>query len=415
MSQTARPPSWMAPLVTTLFFAWGFSTALNDTLIPKLKALFALNYAEVMLIQFCFFTAYFVMSWPASKVIERLGYMRGIVLGLVIMAIGCLLFTPAARMGVYPLFLLAFFTLATGITLLQVAANPLMALLGSDETASSRLNFAQAFNSFGTFIAPILGGIFILSSGIAQSPDASKVSAEVLAAFRQSQAGAIQPTYLIIAGILLFFAVVFWLVRSRASAPATDAVPLGFAVLRERQLLFGCIAIFVYVGAEVSIGSLMINYLIQPQIFAVTAAKAAFYVSLYWGGAMVGRLIGSAVLRFIKPGIVLGVCAVGAALLAATAGFTSGWFAGYALIAIGLCNSIQFPTIFTLGIDGLGDETPQGSGLLCMAIVGGAIVPVVVGALIDRIGLSHALLLPVLCYIYIAGYGFWAAKRGKAA
>jgi len=407
----ARPPAWMAPLVTSLFFAWGFSTALNDTLVPKLKALFALNYAEAMLIQFCFFAAYFLMSWPASKIIAKLGYMRGVVLGLIIMAAGCLLFTPAARIGVYALFLLAFFILATGITLLQVAANPLMALLGSEETASSRLNFAQAFNSLGTFAAPLIGARFILKSGLAQAPDATRVSPQVLQIFRSTQAAVIQPVYLIIAALLLFFAAVFWLVRRQAHAPATDAAPLGFEVLRDTQLSLGCIAIFVYVGAEVAIGSLMINYLIQPQVFAVTAARAASYVSLYWGGAMVGRVIGSAVLRFVRPGYVLGACAVAAAILATTAGFSTGVVAGVALIAIGLCNSIQFPTIFTLGIDGLGDETPQGSGLLCMAIVGGAIIPVVVGSLIDHIGLAHALLLPVFCYLYIASYGIWAARR----
>jgi len=405
----------MAPLVTSLFFAWGFSTALNDTLVPKLKALFALSYAEAMLIQFCFFIAYFLVSWPASKVIAKIGYMSGIVTGLVVMAIGCLLFSPAARFGFYPLFLLAFFTLATGITLLQVAANPLMALLGSEETASSRLTFAQAFNSLGTFVAPLIGATFILRNGLAQAPDPTKVSQQVLNVFRSTQAAVIQPTYLIIAAILLFFAAVFWLVRRQASAPPTDAAPLGFEVLRQPQLSLGCIAIFVYVGAEVAIGSLMINYLIQPQIFAVTASKAAFYVSLYWGGAMVGRLFGSLILRFVRPGFVLFAFAIGAAVLATTAGFTSGVVAGCALIAIGLCNSIQFPTIFTLGIDNLGEETPQGSGLLCMAIVGGAIVPEVVGTLIYHIGLGHALLLPVLCYLYIAGYGIWTARRsGKA-
>ncbi|HQT63972.1 MAG: glucose/galactose MFS transporter [Acidocella sp. 20-57-95] len=412
MGQTniARP-AWAAPLVTTLFFAWGFSTALNDTLVPKLKALFSLNYTEAMLIQFCFFTAYFVMSWPSAQLIAKLGYMRGIVTGLVIMAVGCLLFTPAARMGVYPLFLLAFFILATGITLLQVAANPLMALLGSEETASSRLNFAQAFNSFGTFIAPLIGGFFILGSGLAQAPDPAQTSPAVLSAFRSSQAAVIQPTYIVIAGIFLVFALIFWLVRRYAAAPATGVVALDLHVLRRPQLALGCGAIFVYVGAEVAIGSLMINYLIQPTVFGVTAKAAAYYVSLYWGGAMVGRVIGAAVLRFVRAGIVLGVAALGAAALAATAGFNSGWFAGYALIAIGLCNSIQFPTIFTLGIDRLGDETPQGSGLLCMAIVGGAIVPVLVGVLIDQVGLAHALLLPVLCYLYIAAYGFWTARR----
>jgi len=416
MSQTAsRPPPWMAPLVTSLFFAWGFSTALNDTLVPKLKALFALSYAEAMLIQFCFFIAYFLMSWPASKVIAKIGYIRGVVAGLVIMGIGCLLFTPAARVGFYPLFLLAFFILAAGITLLQVAANPLMALLGSEEIASSRLTFAQAFNSLGTTVAPWIGANFILKNGLAQAPDPTKVSIQALNAFRISQAAVIQPTYLIIAAILLFFAAVFWLVRRQASAPATDAAPLGFDVLRQPHMSLGCVGIFVYVGAEVAIGSLMVSYLIQPQIFAVTPAKAAFYVTLYWGGAMVGRLIGSLLLRFIRPGYVLCGFAIGAAVLATTAGFTSGLVAGCALIAIGLFNSIQFPTIFSLGIDNLGEETAQGSGLLCMAIVGGAIIPELVSILADKIGLSYALLLPVLCYLYIASYGIWTARRtGKA-
>ncbi len=411
MSQAVqRPSTWMAPLVTSLFFAWGFSTALNDILVPKLKALFALNYTEVMLTQFCFFAAYFLMSWPAAKIIAKLGYMRGIVVGLVVMALGCLLFTPAARLGVYPLFLMALFTLATGITLLQVAANPLMALAGSEETASSRLNFAQAFNSLGTTIAPLIGAALILKN-IAPAPDPHSLTPAALGAFRSSQASVIQFSYLAIAGIFLFFALIFWLLRQKASAPATDATPLGFAVLRRPQLAFGCVGIFVYVGAEVALSSLMINFLIQPHILDTTAEHAARYVSLYWGGAMVGRIIGSAALRFIRPGYALGACALIAATLAATAGLTTGTVAAIALVAIGLFNSIQFPTIFTLGIDGLDEETPQGSGLLCMAIVGGAIVPLLTGKLIDQFGFAPALTLPVLCYLFIAGYGFWTARR----
>ena len=409
---THRPSAWMAPLVTSLFFAWGFSTALNDILVPKLKALFALDYAEVMLTQFCFFTAYFLMSWPAAKIIARLGYMRGIVVGLLVMAGGCLIFSPAAKLGLYPLFLLALFTLATGITLLQVAANPLMALVGSEATASSRLNFAQAFNSLGTTIAPFIGARLILKN---LAPTPSGLAPAALAAFRADQAGAIQIFYLFIAGIFVFFALVFWVLRRKASAPPTDAAPLGLEVLRRPRLALGCAAIFCYVGAEVAISSLLINFLVQPRVLALTPLAAAPYVSLYWGGAMVGRLAGSALLRYLRPGHVLGACAVIAATLAATAGIASGPFAGFALVAIGLFNSIQFPTIFTLGIEGLEEETPQGSGLLCMAIVGGAIIPLLTGKLVDVLGFTAALSLPVLCYVFISFYGLWCARDRAVA
>ncbi|MBQ1541986.1 glucose/galactose MFS transporter [Caulobacter sp. CCUG 60055] len=401
-----RSAGWMAPLVTVLFFAWGFATVLIDTLIPKLKGLFALSYAEVMLTQFCFFLAYLVMSTPASMLINRIGYIRGLVAGLCIMAVGCLLFSPAAALGVYPGFLAALFVMASGITILQVAANPLMATLGDPAKSHSRLTFAQFFNSLGTFVGPWVGSALILAGGVAVAPDPKTISAEALAVFRRTEAHAVQLPFLGIAAGLIVLAVIFWIARRSAAAPApAEQSRPAFTLLRRPRLALGVLSIFLYVGAEVSIGSLMINYLMQKGVLGLDAVSAGHLVSFYWGGAMVGRLIGSAALRFVKPGAVLCACAVGAALMAAVSANTAGVVAAATLIGVGLFNSIMFPTIFALAIEGLGEETPQGSGLLCMAIVGGAVVPLITGALADHFGLALALTAPILCYGWICAYG----------
>jgi len=393
-------------LVVSLFFAWGFATVLIDTLIPKLKGLFQLNYAEAMLTQFAFFLGYLVFSIPASLLLARIGYFRQIVVGLGVMALGCLMFAPAAQLGIYPAFLLALFVMAAGITTLQVAANPLIALLGTSETSHSRLNLAQAFNSLGTTVGPLFGAALILKGGV-EHPDAAKLAPEVLEAYRKAEAHAVQAPFLGIAAALLLLALVFWFLRRSAAAPS--AAPQGAAfkisLLRRPRLALGAVSIFLYVGAEVSIGSLLVSYLMQEKTLGVVAATAGQLVALYWGGAMVGRFIGSAVMRKVPAGLVLAACAVGAGLLACLSAGTVGLVSAVAVLAIGLCNSVMFPTIFTLGIEGLGEDTPQGSGLLCLAIVGGAVVPVITGMVADRAGLSVALLAPALCYVWIAIYG----------
>jgi FHS family L-fucose permease-like MFS transporter len=395
----------MVPLVVTLFFAWGFATVLVDTLVPKLKALFALDYAEVMLTQFCFFLAYLVISLPAGALIARIGYLRGIVVGLVLMALGCCLFSPAAMLGVYPGFLLALFVLAGGITTLQVAANPLIAVLGNPERSHSRLTFAQAFNSLGTTIGPFIGAFFILGDGGAAP--APTLTTEALAAYRSAEAHSIEGPFLVIAAGLTLLALVFFLLRRQTIGATAQANPgrKDFALFLQPRLLFGALSIFAYVGAEVSIGSLLINYLMLGKTLALDPPTAGKLLGLYWGGAMVGRFIGSAVLTRIEAGTVLAACALGAASLAAISALSVGLLAAATVLAIGLCNSIMFPTIFTLAIERLGADTPRGAGLLCLAIVGGAVIPLVTGYTADRIGLSLALLVPAICYLWIAAYG----------
>jgi FHS family L-fucose permease-like MFS transporter len=403
----------MVVLVVALFFVWGFSTVLVDTVIPKLKALFQLSFAEVMLTQFSFFIAYFVVSVPAGQLIARIGYMRGIVVGLVVMAIGGLMFAPAASLGVYPGFLAALFVLASGITLLQVAANPLIAALGDPARSHSRLTLAQAFNSLGTAIGPWVGAVLILQ-GMAPTPDPATVTPEFLNAFRTSEAHALQLPFVGIAATLLVMAMAFWVLRHWRGAPHSEVVHGGqsaFTFLAEHpRLALGVLSIFTYVGAEVSIGSVMTNYLMQPTTLGLAPVDAGKLVSFYWGGAMVGRFIGSAVLRMVSPGKVLAGCALAAAGLATTSAMTTGTVAAMTVIAIGLCNSIMFPTIFSLAIEGLGLSTSRGSGLLCLAIVGGAIIPLITGMAADRLGLSLALIVPAVCYLSIAGYG-WFARR----
>jgi MFS transporter, FHS family, L-fucose permease len=373
---------------------WGLITSLNDILIPYLKALFELSYFEAMLIQFCFFGAYFVMSFPSGYLVEKVGYRKGIIIGLLVAGVGCLGFYPAASQHVYPLFLLALFVLASGITLLQVAANPYVAILGEPATAASRLNLTQAFNSLGTTVGPWVGSILILSI-VATAHDAR----------------AVQLPYLILAGTLFAIAVVFaqfHLPAVEAASPSTDAPRAAAAkdsVWRHRSLVLGAVAIFVYVGAEVTIGSFLVNYLSQPDIGAMTERMAGHYVSFYWGGAMVGRFIGSAVLRSVKPGTLLACNAACAIALLLMTMSTQGATAMYAVLAVGFFNSIMFPTIFTLGIAHLGRHTGEGSGVLCMAIIGGALVPLVAGYMADRSGIAASFIIPAVCYAYIIFYG----------
>jgi len=361
-------------IITILFFMWGLLTSLNDVLIPHLKAVYTLTYVQAMLVQFCFFGAYLIVSLPAGMLIRRLGYQRGAVTGLVIAAAGCALFYPAAQGG-YGLFLFAFFVLAGGITILQVAANPYVTVLGDPRTASSRLTLTQAFNSLGTTVAPALGGMLILSGGMLGADDVARLPAVEQLAYRAQEAASVQGPYLVLAGALLLLAVLFALARLPKIVDVSSGEQPGkFADLfAHRHLVLGTIGIFVYVGGEVSIGSFLINFLEDPAIGGLTAAEAASYVSLYWGGAMIGRFIGFAVMRAVSPGKALAFNAAASIALIAVAILAGGRTAMYAIIAVGLCNSIMFPTIFSMALHKLGKQTGQASGLLCMAIVGGAL------------------------------------------
>ncbi|MBZ5627081.1 MAG: sugar MFS transporter [Acidobacteriia bacterium] len=403
-------------VVTTVFFMWGFVTVLNDILVPHLKALFDLNYTQTMLIQFTFFSAYFLMSIPSSRILARIGYQKSIVTGLGVMSMGALLFFPAAGIPSYALFLTALWVLASGITLLQVAANPYVAQLGAPAKASSRLNLAQAFNSLGTTMAPYLGGLLILSDR-AGTATGAVLSSDQVQAQKLVDAATVKSPYIGIALTLfiLAFAISRFHLPSLPDIEEGHGVSIGDSIWRRRHLVFGAIAIFVYVGAEVSIGSFLVNYFSQPNIGGLTERAAAGYVSFYWGGAMVGRFIGSAILRKLAPGRVLGCAALVASALVWTTVAASGPLAMWSVIAVGLFNSIMFPTIFTLGISQLGPLTGKGSGLLIMAIVGGAILPVVQGALADSIGIHLAFIMPAVCYLYIVFYGFNGSRVVRPA
>jgi MFS transporter, FHS family, L-fucose permease len=408
-------------VLTSLFFMWGFITCLNDILIPHLKAVFTLNYTQAMLIQFCFFTAYFVMSLPSGYIVEKIGYKKGIVLGLIIAGIGCLMFYPAASIRSYGLFLTAFFVLASGITLLQVAANPYVTILGKPETASSRLNLTQAFNSLGTTIAPIFGSMLILSVAVKSVETLSGMSAEELAAYQLTEAAAVQNPYVILALVLFVIAGVFAVIKlpiveaaesQEATSTLDNAVTASnrTSAWQYPHLVLGAVGIFVYVGAEVSIGSFLVNFLGEKNIAGLAEADAGKYVSFYWGGAMIGRFVGAAVMQKLKPGKVLAAAAIIAASLVVITMLSSGSVAMWLILSVGLFNSIMFPCIFSLGVAGLGKHTGQGSGILCMAIVGGALIPLLQGFLADSIGIQKAFFLPVLCYLFIVHYGYKGHK-----
>ena len=414
-SYSAPPPSSTnlaaMAMVTTLFFFWGFVTVLNDILVPHLKAIFDLNYAKVMLIQFAFFSAYFIFSIPSAKVVDAIGYKKTMVTGLFTMGAGALLFIPAASTASFPLFLGALMILAAGITALQVAANPYVTVLGPPETASSRLNLTQAFNSLGTTIGPYLGGLLILNTSFKGTDETRQMSAAVLQAYRVQEASSVKLPYLIIGIALIIFGVIIGLFKLPAIPGAVrhDGIAVKTSLWKYRQLVFGAIGIFVYVGAEVSIGSFLINYFGQHEIGGLTELAAAKYVTYYWGGAMVGRFIGSAILQKVKTGTVLAVAAIAACSLVCISMSTTGSIAMWSIILVGFFNSVMFPSIFTLGIAKLGPLTGDGSGIMIMAIVGGAILPVLQGAMADRIGIHHAFIIPAVCYLYILYY----AVRGS--
>ena len=396
--------------VFVLFFAFGGITSLNDVIIPKLKALFTLSYGEAMLVQSAFFAAYFIISIPAAALVRKIGYMRSAFVGLLMMTVGCLLFIPASSMGIFGVFLLALFVLASGITTVQVVANPLISMLGPRATASSRLTFAQAFNSLGTTIFPYVGSILILGTLATVNP--ATLSGAALDAFRGVETRVIAHTYIGLAMALVILAGLVWWRRKGLVETPAPATPIlrAFNLLARPRFAFGTLCIFLYVGGEVAIGSLIVNYLMQGNVLGFSAEEAGKHVPFYWGGAMVGRFIGAYLLRIIAPGKVLsGAAAIVVTLLTISAN-TQGPISGWSLLAIGLFNSIMFPTIFTLASDGLGRRAAEGSGVICMAIVGGALVPPLTGRAADIWGLKQALIVPAVCYIGILVYG-WFARR----
>ena len=401
-------------ILTSLFFIWGFITCLNDILIPHLKAMFTLDYTQAMLVQFCFFGAYFMMSVPSGYYVDKMGYKNGIITGLFIAGLGCLLFYPAAGAHSYALFLGAFFVLASGITLLQVAANPFVTVLGSPETASSRLTLTQAFNSLGTTLAPYLGAVFILSVSQKSTDEIHLFDAQQLVTVQTEQATAVQNAYLLLAGVLFALAIIFALIKlptiQSQSHQNVQSKTTLISAWHYPHLILGAVAIFVYVGSEVAIGSFLVSFLGQTDIAALSVQDAGKYVSFYWGGAMIGRFVGVALMQKIQSSRLLAFHALAAVLLILTAIFAKGDLAMWSLLAVGLCNSIMFPTVFSLALNGLGSHTGQGSGILCAAIVGGAIIPLVQGMIADNVGLQMALFLPVSCYFYIGFYGLRYSK-----
>ncbi|WP_425230861.1 sugar MFS transporter [Sphingomonas sp.] len=426
----------LRPFVMALFFIFGGITSLNDVIIPKLKDLFTLNYTQAMLVQFCFFTAYAVVGIPGAMLVKRLGYMRGAVAGLLTMMVGCLLFIPASRIGVYGLFLSALFVLATGVVLVQIVSNPLISLLGSPRTAHSRLTFAQAFNSVGTTIFPFVGSILILAplaaagGGATQSfwdvtrvvdpacrGGAEAVPAAPTAAYRIAESQTVAHAYLGLAIALAVIAAMVWLFRDRLKGERHEATSLSasLALLRRPRFAFGALCIFLYVGAEVAIGSTLVNYLKSSHTLCLTGQSAGKQLLFYWGGAMIGRFVGSAVLRTVSPGKVLAGVAAGAIVLMLISVNSGGALSADTLLAVGLMNSIMFPTIFALASEGLGARAADGSGIINVAIFGGAVIPLVTGGIADASSLAAALLLPAICYAVIAAFGLYARRPAAPA
>ena len=397
-------------LLTSLFFMWGFITVINNTLLPHLRSVFDLNYTETTMIESVWFIAYFVASIPSARLIERIGYKWSLVTGLAIMAAGALMMIPAAQLPSYAVTLVALFVIACGITLLQVAANPYVAVVGPAETASARLNLVQAFNSLGTKFAPLFGGNLILGRAASGTGDANQVLSQ---AQRLADAHSVQLPYLIVAAALVILATVvarFPLpAMATPSAAALHAARGSHPLWRHRNLVFGVPAIFIYLIAEIGVANLFINFVSQPEIGNLTHEVAARYLFLLWGGMMVGRFIGSVLMNSVKAETVLAGASIGAGIVMLVATFATGPLAMWALISVGLFHSVMFPTIFTLGIKGLGPRTEDGAGLLIMAIAGGALV-VVQGWLADRYGLQLSFLLTVICELYILFYAVWGAR-----
>lgn len=399
MSKQTNPQTAFIFLVM-LFFMWAFLTAMNDILIPFVKELFDFGYTQAALVQFCFFGAFFIMAMPAAKLLEKVGYKNGIVVGLFIMGLGAFLFYPASKVVYYPLFLSALFVLATGVTILQVAANPYVAVLGPSKTAASRLNLAQGFNSIAKIIAPIFGSALILK-GISDMPQAQ-------------QAEAVQIPYIGLGIALCLLAVVFSFLKlpgmNDLAETHEDSIDSGKSIFQHTHLVLGAIAIFMYVGAEVSVASFLVSFLGEDHIAGLIPEQAGRYLSFYWGGLMVGRFIGAGLLQKIASNKLLAWMSVLAIVFLLVGIFTSGWLAAWALIAVGLCCSIMWSNIFTLAIDGLGALTSKGSGLLVTAIVGGAILPLIQGIFADSIGLQSSYFVPIIAFMYILFYSIYGYR-----
>lgn len=400
---------------------------------PRLKDVFELSYFQAGLVQFAFFLAYLVISVPAGALLSRIGYQKGIIVGLVTMAIGCLLFYPAAADRQFWIFMVAYFTLAGGITILQVAANPYVSVLGSEDGASSRLNLSQAFNSLGTAIAPLIGASFLLSDTIKSSEEIMVLSEVEKGSYYVSEASAVQIPFLYIAAFIGLLALLFVFIKLPTILEKSTVGGYG-KLLKNKIVMLGALGIFLYVGAEVAIGSYLVNYFMSMNISEIILqnetmkylaesllntdlnsidpkAIVGAFVVFYWSGAMVGRFIGAYLTKIIAPTKVLSIFAFLAVLMLLVSMNTVGLVAMWSILAVGLFNSIMFPTIFALTIDGLGDLKPQASGLLCMAIVGGAVIPPAYGFLTDNVGFKIALLLVIACYGYILFFGILKGKQ----
>ena len=401
-------------VLTLVFFMWGFATVLNDILVPHFKSAFGLDYAQSLLVQLAFYLGYLIMAVPAAKVLERTGYKLAVVLGLLGMAVSAAAFVPAAMLESYDMFLVALFLLASSITLLQVAANPYVAVIGSAQTASSRLNLVQAFNSLGTTLAPLFGGLLILGRSVSGTAHGTVA---LSAQQRAADIHTVELPYVLIALVLLGLASLVWRVRlpdlGKETRRAARAERARHSLWRHRNLVLGVPAIVLYMICEIGIGSTLVNFISRPEIGGMTHEQAADYVVLYWGGAMTGRFVGAWLLRWIPPGRLLAAVSIGALVLAGAAIISSGHLAMWCLIAVGLCHSIMFPTIFTLGIRGLGPLTEEGSGLLIMAIAGGALAELQ-GKLADLVGLQLSYLLPWACYLFILFYAVWGCRPTDA-
>lgn len=411
---TERRSAVVSAIAFLLFFVIGGVTSLNDVLMPKLKDLFQLTYAQMTLVQFAYFTAYFLISIPAAYLVARVGYVRALVAGLVVVASGSLLFVPAAASAQFAAFLGALLVVAAGITVVQVTVNPFVSRIGRPETTAARLTFAHACNSIGTVVAPFLGAMIIL--GAASQIRSDTLTGLALVAHRAAEAAVIGRTYVVIAFLLAAIAVPLWWLRSAGPETGrTVARPLAaFDLLRRPRVACGVAAMFLYVGAEVTIGSLLVNYLGQASTLGLTHEAAGQHLAFYWGGLLVGRLFGIGLLRLVAPHRFLILCGLAAMVLVGASILTTGAVSGWTLIAVGLFNSVMFPLIFTLTSEGLGERAPEGSGLICVAIVGGAVVPVVTGHLADLTSLSVAMVVPALCYLGIVAFGWFARRDGAS-
>jgi FHS family L-fucose permease-like MFS transporter len=416
-------------VVTVLFFLWGFITVLVDSLVPRLRDLFELDYGTSGLFQTAFFLAYFVVSIPAGMLLAKIGYRRGIVVGLVTIASGCLLYSPAASTRAFGLFIMAFFVVAAGMALLQVAANPYVAVLGDSDKASSRLNLAQAFNSLGTMIAPLIGAKFLLSDRILSGAEIQELDASGKVSYFASEAAAVQLPFVYIGGVLLVLAIIFAFIPLPKLIEGSPRSGF-FKALKFPQLRLGAIGILLYVGTEVAIGTFAVLYFVDLSLGEMVLESEFHskivkwlhgddlsgidqkgilqtFIALYWGGAMVGRFIGSFLTRKFAPSRVLMVFGSMAIIMLIISLSSNGLLAMWAILAVGLFNSIMFPTIFTMSIDGTGEYKPQASGILCSAIVGGAIIPPIYGWLTDVLSFKPSMVLFILCYAYIAFYGLY--------